>query len=231
MRKVARNLGDTRRLVRFVVSDRTPVIHKEVCTCRSRNTRSPLPPTTNTNAAKRTVAVVALDHAAKDWTCTRWRRKTSGDAATANLYGSLRRAHLEFSAIDEKRACSIRHREATSEPAHQNTDAIIAVDMKDGSIRWSFQATANDIFLAGCGRGSKGLNCPKGPTVSRDVDFGASMMLVNNVNGKDLVIGGQKSGEVWALDRDTGKVVWRQSLSKLAPRRHSLGLAFDGERI
>jgi polyvinyl alcohol dehydrogenase (cytochrome) len=136
-------------------------------------------------------------------------------------------------AIDEKRGLLyVGTGEATSDPAHKNTNAILAVDMKDGSIRWSFQATPDDIFLPGCGRNSKSLNCTKAFTVNRDVDFGASMMLVNNVNGKDLVIGGQKSGEVWALDRDTGKVVWQQPFGEGSPLGGiHWGLAFDGERI
>lgn len=122
--------------------------------------------------------------------------------------------------------------EATSEPAHANTNAILAIDIKDGSIRWSFQATPDDIFLGGCRPGSTNLNCPKAHSVYRDVDFGASMMLITTSQGKDLVIGGQKSGEVWALDRDTGKVVWRQAFGTGSPLGGiHWGLAYDGERI
>jgi polyvinyl alcohol dehydrogenase (cytochrome) len=135
-------------------------------------------------------------------------------------------------AIDEKRGLLfVGTGEATSEPAHKNTDAILAIDMKDGSIRWSFQATANDIFLTGCGRGSKNLNCAK-DTVYRDVDFGASMILASTSTGKDLVIGGQKSGEVWALDRDTGKLVWNQPFGSGSPLGGiHWGIAFDGKRV
>ena len=51
--------------------------------------------------------------------------------------------------------------EATSEPAHAHTDAILAIDLKTGTVRWAFQATANDIFLACCRRrGERSPNCP-----------------------------------------------------------------------
>jgi polyvinyl alcohol dehydrogenase (cytochrome) len=42
--------------------------------------------------------------------------------------------------------------EANSEPVHKHSDAILAIDLKSGEIQWSFQASANDIFLAGCWR-------------------------------------------------------------------------------
>ncbi len=54
-------------------------------------------------------------------------------------------------------------------------------------------------------------NC-SGPTVYRDVDFGASTILATAPNGKDLVLAGQKSGSVWAMNPDNGQVVWRTAL-------------------
>ncbi|MBC7982517.1 MAG: PQQ-binding-like beta-propeller repeat protein, partial [Candidatus Obscuribacterales bacterium] len=135
-------------------------------------------------------------------------------------------------AIDEKRGLLyVGTGEATSEPAHKNTDSIMALDLKTGAIRWSFQATENDIFLVSCGPGRSGLNCPKS-SVYRDVDFGASMILAKRTDGKELVIGGQKSGALWALDPDTGKVVWKQEFGEGSPLGGiHWGIAFDGERI
>jgi polyvinyl alcohol dehydrogenase (cytochrome) len=103
--------------------------------------------------------------------------------------------------------------EATSPPAHRNTNALLAFDLADGSIKWSHQATANDIFVVGCQPGSKGKNCvPASETVYRDVDFGASTILATKPDGKEIVLAGQKSGTVWAMDPDNGKVVWRTDL-------------------
>jgi polyvinyl alcohol dehydrogenase (cytochrome) len=136
-------------------------------------------------------------------------------------------------AIDTKRGVLyVGTGEATSEPAAPTTDAILAIDLKDGSIRWSFQATANDIFLSGCGRNRKGLNCPK-ETVFRDVDFGASVIIAQRADGSDLLLAGQKSGTVWALDPDQGgKLLWRQDFGEGSPLGGiHWGIASDGERV
>src|SRR5690606_10840105 len=102
--------------------------------------------------------------------------------------------------------------EANSAPAHPNTDALLAFDLDSGAILWSHQATADDVYNAGCAPGrEQHLNCPT-PTVYRDVDFGASTIIARAPNGTDLVLGGQKSGSVWALSPDTGAVVWRTAL-------------------
>jgi polyvinyl alcohol dehydrogenase (cytochrome) len=136
-------------------------------------------------------------------------------------------------AIDAKRGVLyVGTGEATSEPAAPTTDAILAIDLKDGSIRWSFQATENDIFLTGCGRNRGGLNCPKN-TVFRDVDFGASMILAQRSDGSDVVLAGQKSGTLWALDPDNqGKLLWRQDFGEGSPLGGiHWGIAYDGERV
>lgn len=134
--------------------------------------------------------------------------------------------------IDEKRGVLyVGTGEATSEPAAKTTDAVLAIDLKDGAIRWSFQATENDIFLSGCGPQSKGLNCSKN-SVYRDVDFGASMILAKRPDGSEVVLAGQKSGTLWALNPDTGKVTWRQDFGEGSPLGGiHWGIAFDGERV
>ena len=130
--------------------------------------------------------------------------------------------------IDEKRGVLyVGTGEATSAPAHKNTDAVLAIDLKTGAIRWSFQATANDIYLAGCGRG--GLNCER-DTVYLDVDFGASMILAQRSDGSDVILAGQKSGTLWALDPDKkGEVVWREQFGTGSPGGGiHWGIAYDG---
>ena len=102
--------------------------------------------------------------------------------------------------------------EANSGPAHPNTDALMSFDLDTGKILWSYQATANDVYNSGCFPGHETSKNCSGPTVYRDVDFGASTILATKPDGKDIVLGGQKSGSVWAMNPDTGEVVWRQAL-------------------
>lgn len=118
-------------------------------------------------------------------------------------------------AIDLKRGLLyVGTGEANSEPAHKYTDAILAIDLKSGEVRWSFQASANDIFLAGCWREAT-LNCPPEYSINRDVDFGASVIIAERSDGREILLAGQKSSVVWALDPDDkGQVLWRWSFGQ-----------------
>jgi polyvinyl alcohol dehydrogenase (cytochrome) len=122
--------------------------------------------------------------------------------------------------------------EATSEPAEPTTDAILAIELATGAIRWHFQATANDIFLTGCMNRRDGLNCPKKDSVFLDADFGASTILVNRPNGHDVLLAGQKSSTLWALNPDNGKLLWSRNFGpgSIAGGIH-WGIAFDGRRV
>ena len=80
----------------------------------------------------------------------------------------------------------------------------MALDMKTGGIVWTQQTIANDAYTSACR--SKGVNCPSenGP----DYDFGSSAMLVHGPKGREILVAGQKSGMVYALDPDAkGKIL------------------------
>ena len=103
--------------------------------------------------------------------------------------------------------------ENTSTPATETSDAIIALNLDDGSVKWQFQALANDTFNMACGRrGAAGANCPE-PT-GPDFDFGGSPMLVTLNDGTELVVAGQKSGDIWALNPDNGELVWNIKIAR-----------------
>jgi polyvinyl alcohol dehydrogenase (cytochrome) len=115
-----------------------------------------------------------------------------------------------------------------SSPATETSDAIIALDLKTGERRWVFQALANDAWNASCLM--QGPNCPteNGP----DFDFGAAVILVERGAG-DLLLAGQKSGDVYALDPDKqGAVVWHQRIGQGTSNggvHH--GMATDGRQL
>jgi polyvinyl alcohol dehydrogenase (cytochrome) len=122
--------------------------------------------------------------------------------------------------------------ENTSWPATDTSDAIIAYDLDTGERRWSFQATEADIWNYACGRG--GANCTyPGVYHSPDFDFGGSALLARTPSGRELVVAGQKSGVVWALDPDrNGEVVWSNRIGRGAANGGiHWGIAFDGQRI
>lgn len=100
--------------------------------------------------------------------------------------------------------------ENTSHPGTDTSDAIIAINADTGKVAWQFQAMAADVWNMACSveTGENGPNCPVPfGGDGRDYDFGAGAVLAS-ANGKDIVLAGQKSGHAWALDADTGKVLW-----------------------
>ncbi len=98
------------------------------------------------------------------------------------------------------------------------SDAIIAIDLDSGKPNWIFQARNDDAYNMAClsylGY-PDGPNCPEnsGP----DFDFGASVVIAQDRKGQDLLIAGQKSGDVWAIDPDNGKVRWHNKQSDGTP--------------
>jgi|HubBroStandDraft_6_1064221.scaffolds.fasta_scaffold69920_2 polyvinyl alcohol dehydrogenase (cytochrome) len=86
-------------------------------------------------------------------------------------------------------------------------NAIVAFDMDRGRVKWQNQVTAHDNFLVGCRQPGVG-NCPD--PVGPDFDFGSSPILRTLPNGKQIILAGQKSGVVSALDPDDhGKILWQ----------------------
>jgi len=93
------------------------------------------------------------------------------------------------------------------------SDAVMALDLATGHIAWSRQITANDNYLVGCtGKDGQPSSCPL--TLGPDHDFGASPVLREISGGRRVLMVGQKSGEVTALDPDKdGALLWRNRLS------------------
>jgi polyvinyl alcohol dehydrogenase (cytochrome) len=107
--------------------------------------------------------------------------------------------------------------DAFTEPAADTTDAVLALDINTGKIRWSFQGTENDVWLANCGPGAKTLACPEG-VMGPDWDFGASAMLRVLPGGRRVLVVPQKSGVVWAFDPDrNGALLWKINLATKRP--------------
>ena len=75
------------------------------------------------------------------------------------------------------------------------TDAVVALDLEDGRLRWTKQLAPHDP--AG-----------KGPAVR--ADFGSSPILRNLPNGRQILLAGQRSGVVFGLDPDLGgEILWQ----------------------
>jgi polyvinyl alcohol dehydrogenase (cytochrome) len=99
-----------------------------------------------------------------------------------------------------------------TEPQQPTSDAVIAVDLDSGRIKWVSQLLPKDVFVVGCGA-APAPNCPPASELGPDFDLGDSPMLARMPSGpgsKDVIVVGQKSGQGWALDPDKkGAVVWQ----------------------
>jgi polyvinyl alcohol dehydrogenase (cytochrome) len=93
-------------------------------------------------------------------------------------------------------------------------DAIVAVEMKTGKVRWRNQVTTNDNFIVGCSGPIKVANCPT-PT-GPDFDFGATPILFKH-GAKQILLAGQKSGIVYGVDPDTGRTLWKTAVGAGSP--------------
>lgn len=94
-----------------------------------------------------------------------------------------------------------------SSPSTDTSDAIVALDLTTGEMLWHQQFLAADAWNVAC-ESPLNSNCPDERGV--DLDFGAPPILVT-VEGRDMILAGQKSGSVYALDPDQdGKLIWQQ---------------------
>ena len=108
------------------------------------------------------------------------------------------------------RAVYVATGDGYTEPAHKNTDAVMAIHMDTGRILWSVQDYEDDVWLVACAQ-EPTENCPK--DLGPDYDFGASPILQTLPNGRRVLLAGNKSGQVFAHDPDaSGKLLWKATL-------------------
>jgi len=126
-------------------------------------------------------------------------------------------------------------------------DAVVALDLDTGAIKWVNRGLDFDTYNIACGLVTPGFsipipgalfltpgypdNCPyplNSSLTGPDWDFAQGAMLL----GDDLVGAGQKSGVYWVFNRKTGALVWR---NQIVPGGITGGMqwgsAFDGSRI
>lgn len=119
--------------------------------------------------------------------------------------------------------------QAYTSPAAATSDAVLAMDLDTGELLWTYQSLAGDAWNMTCFIGG-GPNCPEenGP----DLDIGAPPVLIKQTAAKDILVTGQKSADVFALDPDDGTLLWRRQTGRggLAGGVH-WGLAAQGTRV
>ena len=137
---------------------------------------------------------------------------------------------------------------AYSAPAAETTDAVIAFDLETGKRLWWHQLTAMDTFLVGCpGRmyvqGSPRdpkradpqriayLNCPDPEKLPENIDVDVEAVMLHTLSdGRTIVVVGEQTGRVHALDPDReGAVLWELYPGAQERANITFGGASDGQ--
>ncbi|HZF28773.1 MAG TPA: PQQ-binding-like beta-propeller repeat protein [Gammaproteobacteria bacterium] len=157
-------------------------------------------------------------------------RATGRTAAGTPTHGPSGAGVWATPTVDERRnLLYITTGDNYSKPATATSDAVVALDLATGRVAWSQQTTPNDVWNGACNSG--GPNCPDGS--GPDHDFGSSAMLLRAPNGSDVLVAGQKSGVVYALDpANGGKLLWQARVGKGGTNGGvQWGMASDGRNV
>ena len=155
---------------------------------------------------------------------------TGKNAAGTQRMGPAGGAIWSAPTIDEKRGVLyVATGDSYTDAPQDGADAIVAMDLASGQVKWRTQVTVGDNYLSGC-ETTQLVNCPK--NLGRDFDFGAPPVLARLAGGGDILLAGQKSGAVYGLDPATGKVRWKNQLGAGGPLGGvEWGMASDGKRL
>ncbi len=115
-----------------------------------------------------------------------------------------------------------------TQPSANDTDSVIALDLETGERLWWHQLTPNDTFLINCpGRINQKsrarnpeptdyqdplfLNCPDPDQLTENIDVDVQAVMLHRLtDGRTILIVGQQTGRVYALDPDReGAVIWQ----------------------
>jgi polyvinyl alcohol dehydrogenase (cytochrome) len=123
---------------------------------------------------------------------------------------------------------------------NNHADSIVALSLKNGAVKWAHRLqdwpeeashSGSDFFNLACTHGEPGCPTPAGP----DFDFGSAPneITYSTSSGPKTILGaGQKSGIYYALDPDSGELLWQ---TQVGPGSRLGGImwgsAADGQRI
>jgi polyvinyl alcohol dehydrogenase (cytochrome) len=181
-------------------------------------------------------SVVALDASTG---AVVWKTYTVGEskpraraAGGMQLYGPSGGGIWSTPTIDVKRGVLyVGTGNAYSDPPQPGTDAVVAMDLATGAIRWTRQALQGDQWAMGCApTNPDNPYCPE--VLGPDYDFSGPPALVHLADGRDLLVAPQKSGLIFAFDPDnSGAMVWQQRYGKGSGLGGQWGAAAEDGRV
>ncbi len=117
-----------------------------------------------------------------------------------------------------------------ADPPQKTTDAVLALDIATGRIRWASQPIPDNVWAGGCkADGKPNANCPA--ELGIDADFSDSPVLATRADGRDILLVQQKAGLAYGFDPDArGALVWRYRTGHGSSLGGQWGGAVDGQR-
>jgi polyvinyl alcohol dehydrogenase (cytochrome) len=129
------------------------------------------------------------------------------NSAGTQLQGPAGAAIWSAPTIDAKRGLVyVATGDSYTELPTTGADALVAMDMTTGKVRWKTEVTAGDNYNVACDMPGGGPSCPN--PKGGDFDFGSPPILHGLPGGKQVLLAGQKSALTYGLDPDTGKILW-----------------------
>jgi polyvinyl alcohol dehydrogenase (cytochrome) len=117
-----------------------------------------------------------------------------------------------------------------ADPVQATTDAVLALDINTGALKWSRQLSSDDVWTLGCQQ-NNGANSACPYALGSDFDLSAPPALVH-VADRDLLVLPQKSGIAWALDpAREGAAVWQYRFGQGSGLGGQWGVAVDPEHV
>lgn len=164
-------------------------------------------------------SLVALDAASGSvvWqthTIARGAEPTGRSSVGTQTWGPSGAAIWSAPTIDaERKRIYVTTGDNYSNPPVATSDAVMALELDTGRVLWSQQTLPGDAWNVSCMAGEDGsFNCPddQGP----DHDFGSSPVLAEMANGRSILLAGQKSGVLFGLNPDDGRLLWERRVAE-----------------
>ena len=150
----------------------------------------------------------------KTYTITQEPQRTGVNAAGAPRWGPSGVGIWSTPALDpDRNVMFVATGDSYSDPVAPTSDAIMALSMDTGAVRWVSQTTPGDAWNAACmapeQRHRAGCPDAEGP----DHDYGSAPILTTMSNGEQILLVGQKSGVLYGMNPDTGAVLWERRVA------------------
>jgi polyvinyl alcohol dehydrogenase (cytochrome) len=154
------------------------------------------------------------------------RRVPSQDGAAA--FGPAGGGIQSVPTVDSKRRLVyVATGNSYADPPQLTTDAVLALDVNTGEIKWSKQMTLGDDSAPQCKDGDS--TCPQTP--SADFDLSAPPALVR-AGDRDLLVLPQQTGVLWALDPEkSGEIVWQYRIGQGSGSGRQWGVAIESDQV